>query len=51
MLLTPGPEDLALMGANLMNPRRRLAVLHTAMRTAAIEIRDLRSGFAKAGTG
>jgi hypothetical protein len=27
------------MGTNLMNPRRRLAVLHTAMRTAATELR------------
>jgi NTE family protein len=40
MLLTPGPEDLTMMGANLMNPRRRLAVLHTAMRTVAIDIRN-----------
>jgi NTE family protein len=39
-VLTPGAEDLAMMGANLMNPRRRLAVLHTAMRTAAAEIRQ-----------
>lgn len=40
MLLTPGPEDLTMMGANLMNPRRRLAVLHTAMRAVAIDIRN-----------
>jgi hypothetical protein len=40
-----------MMGANLMNPRRRIAVLHTAMRTAAIEIRELQSGFAEAETG
>ena len=39
-VLTPGAEDLALMGTNLMNPRRRLAVLHTAMRTAAVDIRQ-----------
>ena len=26
-VLTPGPEDLAVMGANLMDPRRRRAVL------------------------
>lgn len=38
-VLTPGAEDLAMMGANLMNPRRRLAVLHTAIRTAAAELR------------
>ena len=41
-VLTPGAEDLAMMGANLMNPRRRLAVLHTALRTAAMEIRQQR---------
>lgn len=39
-LLTPGAEDLAVMGANLMNPRRRTDVLHTAMRTAAVELRN-----------
>ena len=39
-LLTPGAEDLAVMGANLMNPRRRMAVLHTAMRTAASTLRN-----------
>jgi NTE family protein len=39
VVLTPGPEDLEVMGANLMNPRRREAVLHTALRTAAAEIR------------
>ncbi len=37
--LTPGPEDLTMMGANLMNPRRRTAVLHTAMRTTATSLR------------
>lgn len=41
-LLTPGPEDLTAMGANLMNPRRRTAVLHTAMRTSARFLRDQR---------
>ncbi len=41
-LLTPGPEDLAVMGANLMNPRRRTAVLHTAMRTSASALREQR---------
>ncbi|MDQ1738558.1 MAG: hypothetical protein QOE53_210 [Pseudonocardiales bacterium] len=52
--LTPGPEDLTAMGANLMNPRRRTAVLHTAMRTAASTLREERQqGFAapEAGTG
>ncbi|MEO7260547.1 MAG: patatin-like phospholipase family protein [Jatrophihabitantaceae bacterium] len=53
-LLTPGAEDLAVMGANLMNPRRRTAVLHTAMRTSANVLRDQRrhQGFSapEAGT-
>ena len=32
---TPGPEDLAAMGVNLMDPRRRTAVLETSLRTSA----------------
>jgi len=35
-MLTPGPEDLAAMGANLMDPRRRRAVLETSLRTSAV---------------
>jgi len=34
-VLTPGPEDLAAMGINLMDPRRRQAVLETSFRTSA----------------
>jgi NTE family protein len=34
-VVTPGPADLAAMGANLMDGRRRLAVLETARRTIA----------------
>jgi NTE family protein len=34
-LLTPGPQDLAAMGANLMDPRRSRAVLETSLRTSA----------------
>ena len=34
-LLTPGPEDLAAMGVNLMDPRRRAPVLDTSLRTSA----------------
>jgi NTE family protein len=34
-VLTPGPEDLAVMGANLMDPRRRRAVLETSLRMSA----------------
>lgn len=33
-VLTPGPEDLAAMGVNLMDPRRRQAVLETSLRTS-----------------
>jgi NTE family protein len=38
VLLSPGPEDLQLIGANLMDPRRRTEVLDTAMRTATVEL-------------
>ena len=34
-VLTPGPEDLAAMGANVMDPRRRRPVLDISRRTAA----------------
>jgi NTE family protein len=33
-LLTPGPEDLDAMGANLMDPARRRTVFETSMRTS-----------------
>jgi NTE family protein len=33
-VLTPGPEDLAAIGWNLMDPRRREAVLETSLRTS-----------------
>ena len=33
-VLTPGPEDLAVMGVNLMDPRRRAAVLETSLGTS-----------------
>src|SRR4030095_11633992 len=33
-VLTPGPQDLAVMGVNLMDPRRRQAVLETSLRTS-----------------
>ncbi len=33
-VLTPGPADLAAMGGNLMNPRRRARVLDTALTTS-----------------
>ncbi|MGE5291265.1 MAG: patatin-like phospholipase family protein [Micromonosporaceae bacterium] len=34
-VLTPGPEDLAAMGINPMDPRRRQTVLETSLRTSA----------------
>jgi len=39
LLVSPGPDDLEVIGANLMNPRRRTAVLEKAMETATIELR------------
>lgn len=33
-VLTPGPEDLAVIGVNLMDPRRILPVLETSLRTS-----------------
>ncbi len=38
MVLTPGPEDLAAIGANMMDPKRRLGVLETSLRTSAIAL-------------
>ena len=34
-LLTPGPEDLAVMGVNVMDPARRAETLETSLRTVA----------------
>jgi len=33
-LVTPGPQDLAVMGLNPMDPRRRAAVLETSLQTS-----------------
>jgi NTE family protein len=33
-VITPGPEDLAVIGVNLMDPRRRRLVLETSLRTS-----------------
>ena len=38
-LLGPGAEDLAAIGANLMDPRRRQQVLDTSLRTSAVALR------------
>jgi len=43
-LLGPGAEDLAGIGANLMDPRRREQVLKTSLRTSAAGLR--RDGYA-----
>lgn len=37
-IVTPGPEDLSAMGANLMDPARRVDVLQAALRTAPAAI-------------
>src|SRR5258708_31806002 len=34
-VLTPGPEDLAVMGVNLMDARRRIAGLRNSLHTSA----------------
>ena len=38
-LLGPGAEDLAVIGANMMDPRRRERVLETSMRTSTAVLR------------
>jgi NTE family protein len=39
-VLTPGPEDLAAIGANMMNPARRRRVLETSLRTSPAAVLD-----------
>lgn len=41
-VLAPGPEDLTEIGANLMDPTRRLAVLETSLRTSTVALRNPR---------
>ena len=43
-MLTPGPEDLAVMGANLMDPRRRGAVLEASLRTSPAALANSEPG-------
>jgi NTE family protein len=43
-VLTPGPEDLAVMGVNVMDPRRRTAVLETSLRTSPAAFLNLEQG-------
>ena len=38
-LLGPGAEDLAVIGANMMDPRRRVQVLETSLRTSRAALR------------
>jgi NTE family protein len=38
IVLTPGPDDLAAMGVNLMDPSRRRRVLETSLRTSAAAV-------------
>jgi NTE family protein len=44
-MLAPGPEDLGAIGANMMDPRRRVEVFETSLRTSA---RSLRAALAPA---
>jgi NTE family protein len=37
-MLTPGPADLAAMGVNLMDPRRRRDVLETSLATSPVAL-------------
>ena len=48
-LLGPGAEDLAVIGANLMDPRRRQQVLDTSLRTSAAALRAGAGPLAAAG--
>jgi NTE family protein len=49
-VITPGPEDLAVMGVNLMDPRRRRAVLDTSLRTSATALARMETGGYLAGS-
>ena len=49
-VLAPGPEDLDAMGANMMDPRRRLQVLETSLGTSRAALADPRPD-ALEGTG
>ena len=39
--LVPGPEDLAVIGTNLMDPRRRADVYQTSQKTSEVALRSL----------
>ena len=38
-MLAPGPEDLEVIGANMMDPRRRVEVFETSVRTSSRSLR------------
>jgi NTE family protein len=42
-VLTPGPEDLAAIGLNLMDPVRRLQVLETSLQTSPAQLAHARA--------
>ena len=44
VMIGPGPEDLAAIGPNLMDPRRRARVLATSLRTSAESLHALAAG-------
>jgi len=44
VFLGPSEEDLDAIGANLMDPRRRVKVLETSLRTSAAALRDAQRG-------
>jgi NTE family protein len=48
-LLGPGREDLEAIGVNLMDHRRRSAVLDTSLRTTAAALADTTSPLSEAG--
>ena len=48
-MINPGAEDLATIGANLMDPRRRKDVFETSLRTSAEALRRTRPRLAEAG--
>jgi len=43
LILQPTRADLDVMGPNLMSRSRRVEVAETAVRTTALELRDLRA--------
>jgi NTE family protein len=48
-MLAPGPEDLAVIGANMMDPRRRVEVFETSLRTSEAGLRASLTGHDREG--